>query len=545
MRDLTTICTALLVGAGATSAHAQWDDAYLPPASYYNSVTATSGAALKAQIQSRTSIAQVQSYQFARDVLGFIDQDPNDPTKCILVYNAASVQGAWSSGGVIWNREHTWPQSKGASQLPLNSDLHALRPCNPSVNSSRGNKNFGIGGTFWDPNALGGPDRGEMARTMFYVDTRYGHVTLVNGNPGGSNQVGDLATLLRWHFDEPAETRERRRNDVVHDNYQLNRNAYVDHPEWVWAVYGGAPNNSQLHLGSPDVDGGSVVQVDFGRTIGAPGALMTDVTLTKTGVHPTTFTLNATGDAGVTGALPHDAMPYDPGTRTLSVSLDASGVPGLYFGEVTIDNTDLTSAGQGMGAADADDTILLTAEVLEASEGSFSPGADLDVLALNFGDVDANSGPVQLPVRIYALGGQKADLDIDSVITPLSSSAITLSGGLPTTVSAGSFVEFILTFDPAQAAGPGVEVAQYVFGVSDEDIAGASSGANLTLSVVGTIVEAFDPADWNQDGAVNDQDFFDFVNDYFTQSGPRGSFDFNDDGFENDQDWFDFVNAYF
>ncbi len=52
-------------------------------------------------------------------------------------------------------------------------------------------------------------------------------------------------------------------------------------------------------------------------------------------------------------------------------------------------------------------------------------------------------------------------------------------------------------------------------------------------------------ADWNQDGGLNDQDFFDWVNDYFTGEGPVGSADFNADGFENDQDWFDFTNAYF
>ncbi len=53
------------------------------------------------------------------------------------------------------------------------------------------------------------------------------------------------------------------------------------------------------------------------------------------------------------------------------------------------------------------------------------------------------------------------------------------------------------------------------------------------------------PCDWNDDGFMNDTDFFDFVNDFFSQAGPQGQSDFNEDGFENPQDWFDFVNCFF
>ena len=47
-------------------------------------------------------------------------------------------------------------------------------------------------------------------------------------------------------------------------------------------------------------------------------------------------------------------------------------------------------------------------------------------------------------------------------------------------------------------------------------------------------------ADWNGDAAMNSQDFFDFVSDFFALNA-----DFNGDSILNSQDFFDFLSAFF
>lgn len=59
----------------------------------------------------------------------------------------------------------------------------------------------------------------------------------------GGTHMGRLTTLLEWVQLDPVDGAERQRNDTVYTSYQNNRNPFVDHPEWIIAIFG-----SVMHL---------------------------------------------------------------------------------------------------------------------------------------------------------------------------------------------------------------------------------------------------------------------------------------------------------
>ena len=56
--------------------------------------------------------------------------------------------------------------------------------------------------------------------------------------PPSGSQMANLNTLLLWHQQDPPDAAERARNDLIFNNYQHNRNPFIDRPEWVQAIWG-------------------------------------------------------------------------------------------------------------------------------------------------------------------------------------------------------------------------------------------------------------------------------------------------------------------
>ncbi len=79
---------------------------------------------------------------------------------------------------------------------------------------------------------------------VFYMAVRYeggdGFADLELNDTAGNGSVpylGRLSVLKEWHEQDPPDAAEKRRNDVIFEDYQNNRNPFIDHPEWVEAIW--------------------------------------------------------------------------------------------------------------------------------------------------------------------------------------------------------------------------------------------------------------------------------------------------------------------
>lgn len=221
-------------------------------------------ANIKALLNDTASLNQVNlTYSEVWSALTATDEDPNNSDNVILIYSGRSIaktsngSGAASTDPDNWNREHSWPSSKGFSDdsFEAYTDIHHLRPADISVNSTRSNLDFDVSdnaideapGSFVDGDSFEPRDevKGDIARMMMYMDTRYEGETgddtpdlvLVDSvTSSGQAALGKICTLLEWHAFDPVDDVEIARHDKIYQ-YQGNRNPYVDNPDWVDVVY--------------------------------------------------------------------------------------------------------------------------------------------------------------------------------------------------------------------------------------------------------------------------------------------------------------------
>ncbi|MDB9721251.1 endonuclease [Winogradskyella sp.] len=233
------------------------------PTGYYNSLDGLADLALRQALQdiiADPSIVRAQTYADVIDILIEADQNPENSNQVWLVYSeegrAKLDLQTGSNNNNKWNREHTFPRSRGGfgdieddeiadgidvfwetkadSLRHGNSDAHALRAADASENSSRGNKHYG---DYVGPTGNLQSFRGDVARSVLYMEIRYNGLEVVNGFPTVTGQLGDLATLLDWHRNDPPDDFEMNRNNVIY-NWQFNRNPFIDQPDLVEFIWG-------------------------------------------------------------------------------------------------------------------------------------------------------------------------------------------------------------------------------------------------------------------------------------------------------------------
>jgi endonuclease I len=255
------LAATALPAAGAFASADQPDtpSAADPIDDYYQDALGKTGPELKAALHTIISQQDKLNYDQVWDALKATDEDPANPANVILLYTGRS-QSKEDNGGDPdqWNREHVWAKSHGdfGTETGPGTDVHHLRPTDVSVNSTRGSKDFDMGGeevgeapgNFTDDDSFEPRDevKGDVARMILYMGVRYdgedGFADLEpndNVNNGSAPAIGRISVLLAWNSQDPPSEFEIRRNQVIFDQFQHNRNPFIDHPEWAEEIYGG------------------------------------------------------------------------------------------------------------------------------------------------------------------------------------------------------------------------------------------------------------------------------------------------------------------
>ena len=169
-------------------------------------------------------------------------------------------QDGCGSEGDCYNREHSWPQSWFKKQETPRTDLHHIFPTDGYVNNRRGNFPFGevrsaswtsqngsklgtcktpgYSGTVFEPID---EYKGDFARAIMYMSVRYYGE---DGSWGSSDMTNKseilpwaINMLMRWNEQDPVSQKEIDRNNAICNDYQYNRNPFVDHPEYARMIW--------------------------------------------------------------------------------------------------------------------------------------------------------------------------------------------------------------------------------------------------------------------------------------------------------------------
>ena len=241
------------------------------PANYYNSANGLTGNQLKVALHniikghSSISYSQLWNAFWSTDNKGngvvwdmYSDWPNGNPP--YTYYLGQDQCGNYNSEGDCYNREHSWPQSWFNEQTVPRSDLHHIFPTDGFVNGKRANYPFGevrsatwtsqngsklgtcktpgYSGTVFEPID---EYKGDFARALMYMSVRY---YSEDGSWSSSDMTNKseikkwaIDMLLRWNEQDPVSEKEKERNEVIYNDYQHNRNPFVDHPEYARMIW--------------------------------------------------------------------------------------------------------------------------------------------------------------------------------------------------------------------------------------------------------------------------------------------------------------------
>jgi len=261
------LALALVVSAGASAEF---------KAGYYDKMNGKSGAALKAAAKECAQKHQTLAYYDLPNYWQYSDVYPELVNGCkrwwdmysdavYLIQRGQSGKSSFSANKM--QREHSVPKSwwklnGGVEYTPAYSDMWNLYPSDGAANQAKLNYPLGLTASTSFDNGVtkvgtaqtgygGGsryvfePDdeyKGDFARAYMYVATVYDDINWVVNYMYKKETYPTLQPwaremLLQWHRMDPVDQKEIDRNNVV-EQYQGNRNPFVDFPELAEYVWG-------------------------------------------------------------------------------------------------------------------------------------------------------------------------------------------------------------------------------------------------------------------------------------------------------------------
>jgi endonuclease I len=254
------------------------------PSGYYDSAQGKSCAALKSALKfittnghipqpdnlllSQYRISDIKPREVGNGSPNVIwdvySDDPTDPDPYNYDPDTQNC-GSYNSEGDCFNKEHTVPKSWSNNDPVAEGDYHHVLPTDGWVNAKRSNYPFGTISGMAEFTSLNGSKvgnsgvmgisgkvfepidefKGDLARCFFYFITRYqdeidkswgGNAQVFSQDTFPTVNINYLPLMLAWHHADPVSDKEIIRNEGGFD-FQGNRNPFIDHPEFVDAVW--------------------------------------------------------------------------------------------------------------------------------------------------------------------------------------------------------------------------------------------------------------------------------------------------------------------
>ncbi len=259
-----------------------------------------------------------------------LDMYSENPTATVPYnYSIATTQrcGNYTTEGDCYNREHIIPQSVFNKQSPMVSDAHFIVPTDGYVNNIRNNfphsnvavpiytsqngskrgesTTAGYTGLVFEPID---EFKGDIARMYFYFATRYENTVagysyaMFKGTSDKVFTPAFLSVLIAWHNQDPVNAREIARNNAIYAR-QNNRNPYIDHPEYVQAIWNPvADTQAPTAASNLAVTGTTSSTVSFSWTAGTDNVALTSYDIYMNGVIKTSVPGLTTTIMGLTAS---------------------------------------------------------------------------------------------------------------------------------------------------------------------------------------------------------------------------------------------------